>query len=145
MTLDLQPFFRSTIGFDQIAELLEKAATSKFVQNTYPPYNIERLNEDVYQISIAVAGFKEEDLEIIKHNNVLKVTGTLEKQEKPDKKIFLYKGMATRSFNLNFNLADHMDIKGVSLTNGVLLIELFRFIPEDMKPQKIKIRKMSSQ
>jgi molecular chaperone IbpA len=139
MTLDLQPFFRSTIGFDQIADILEKATNKKFVQNTYPPYNIEKLNEDSYMISVAVAGFNETNLEITKHNNLLQIDGKIEKEE--EKTMFLHKGIATRSFQLQFRLADHMDVKDVSIENGMLLLHLQRDIPEEMKPQRIKISK----
>src|ERR1700719_1094205 len=101
MTLDLQPFFRSTIGFDQIADLFQTATSSKMIHNSYPPYNIEKSNEENYIITIAISGFKEENLEIVKNNNVLKIEGNLDKEEKSEK-TYLYKGIATRSFILQF-------------------------------------------
>jgi molecular chaperone IbpA len=142
--LDLQPFFRSTIGFDEIANLLDGLAESNRKPNQYPPYNIEKLGEEHYCITIAVAGFKEEDLEITKHNNVLTIEGRMNKNAEASKEhTYLYKGIAERSFQLQFRLADHMLIQDVGLENGMLNIRLEREVPEALKPQKIHINKKS--
>jgi len=143
--LDLQPFFRSTIGFDQIAEILDNLTEENRKQNHYPPYNIEKLSEDTYRITVAVAGFKEEDLEITKHNNLLIIDGKMMKKPEataPDH-TFLYKGIAERSFQLQFRIADHMLVEDVSLESGMLTINMRREVPEALKPQKINIRSSS--
>lgn len=143
--LDLQPFFRSTIGFDQIAEILDNLTEENRKQNHYPPYNIEKFNEDLYRITVAVAGFKEEDLEITKHNNLLTIDGKMVKkpEQTAPEHTYLYKGIAERSFQLQFRIADHMLIEDVTLDNGMLTINMRREIPEELKPQKINIRSLS--
>lgn len=146
--LDLQPFFRSTIGFDQIAEMLDNLTEESRKQNHYPPYNIEKFGEEQYRITVAVAGFTQDDLDITKHNNLLTIEGKMtkkaEKPDKPDGKpddhTFLYKGIAERSFQLQFRIADHMRIESVELENGMLVISMRREIPEELKPQKLKIK-----
>ena len=143
--LDLQPFFRSTIGFDEIANLLDGLTESNRKLNLYPPYNIEKLGEEHYCITIAVAGFKEEDIEITKGNNVLTIDGRMKcKTEASKKDTYLYKGIGDRSFQLQFRLADHMLIQNVELENGMLNIRLEREIPEALKPQKIQINQRSN-
>lgn len=139
--LDLQPFFRSTIGFDEIAEILDSLTESNRKPNQYPPYNIEKLGEEHYRITVAIAGFTEKDLEITKHNNVLTLEGHIKKKSEPESPdhVFLYKGIAERSFQLQFRLADHMNITDVTLENGMLTIAMEREIPEALKPQKISI------
>jgi molecular chaperone IbpA len=143
--LDLQPFFRSTIGFDQIAEILDNLTEENRKQNHYPPYNIEKLDEESYRITVAVAGFKEEDLDITKHNNLLTIEGKMSKKPEPaaPEHTFLYKGIAERSFQLQFRIADHMLIDDVALENGMLTINMRREVPEALKPQKITIRSSS--
>lgn len=139
--LDLQPFFRSTVGFDQIAELFETLSDDNRKQNHYPPYNIEKLSDERYRITVAIAGFREEDLDITKHNNLLTIEGKMAKkgeQASPDH-TYLYKGIAERSFQLQFRIVDHMHTEDVTLENGMLVINLRREIPEALKPQKIKI------
>lgn len=140
--LDLQPFFRSTVGFDQIAEIFDNLAGENRKQNPYPPYNIEKLSDDHYRITVAVAGFKQDDLEITKHHNLLTIQGQMSK--KADKSgpehAFLYKGIAERSFQLQFRVVDHMHIDEVSLEHGMLVLNMHREVPEELKPQKIKIR-----
>ena len=139
--LDLQPFFRSTIGFDEIVDMLDGLADSNRKPNQYPPYNIEKLGEEIYRITIAVAGFREDDLDITKHNNVLNIEGrmTRKAEDDSDDHTYLYKGIAERSFQLQFRLADHMSILGVDLENGMLCITMEREVPEALKPQKLKI------
>ena len=140
--LDLQPFFRSTIGFDEIVDMLDGMASGNRKPNQYPPYNIEKMGEELYQITIAVAGFREDDLDITKHNHVLNIEGRMTKRaEKDDNEhhVYLYKGIAERSFQLQFRLADHMEIHDVSLENGMLSIYMERVVPESHKAQKLKI------
>lgn len=143
--LDLQPFFRSTIGFDQIAEILDNLTEDNRKQNHYPPYNIEKLNEEAYRITVAVAGFKEEDLDITKHNNLLTIEGKMSKKPEPaaPEHTYLYKGIAERSFQLQFRIADHMVVEDVALEDGMLSINMRREVPEALKPQKIAIRSTS--
>ena len=113
-----------------------------------PPYNIEKLNEETYLITVAVSGFKEEDIDIKKHNNFLIIEGKMSKKpesaaQEDTAHTFLYKGIAERSFQLQLRIADHMLIKDVSLENGMLTINMHREIPEELKPQKIMIRSTS--
>jgi molecular chaperone IbpA len=132
---DLTPLYRTTVGFDRMFDLLD--GLSKSEGAGYPPYNIERVDEDRYQITIAVAGFAERDLEIEIHENTLKVTGR--RPETDEGRTFLHQGIAGRSFERRFQLADHVKIEGASLVNGLLNIELRREIPEAKKPRKIEI------
>ncbi len=138
---DLQPFFRSTIGFDEIVDMLDGIADANRKPNQYPPYNIEKLAEELYRITIAVAGFREDDLDITKHNHVLNIEGRMTRKAEKDNSdhTYLYKGIAERSFQLQFRLADHMAILGVELENGMLCVTMEREIPEALKPQKLKI------
>ncbi|MDP4840650.1 MAG: Hsp20 family protein [Alphaproteobacteria bacterium] len=139
--LDLQPFFRSTIGFDEIVEMLGGMTDNNRKPNQYPPYNIEKLKEEIYRITVAVAGFHEEDIDITKHNHLLSIEGrmTRKAEQENEDHTYLYKGIAERSFQLQFRLADHMNILGVDLENGMLCITMEREVPEALKPQKLKI------
>ena len=145
--LDLQPFFRSTIGFDQIAEIFDNMTGEARKQNPYPPYNIEKMSDDRYRITVAVAGFREDDLEVVKHNNVLVIEGNMSKKgertKEPDH-VYLYKGIAERSFQLQFRIVDHMLIDDVNLENGMLTVAMHREVPEALKPQKLPIRSSQS-
>ncbi len=136
LDFDLSPLYRSAIGFDRIASLLENLNTSGN-QNGYPPYNIELLGENDYRITMAVAGFTDDELDIESRENVLLVKGKKE-SEKSDSK-YLYQGIAERNFERRFQLADHVRVTGANLENGLLHIDLVREIPEAMKPRKIKI------
>ena len=136
LDFDLSPLYRSAIGFDRIASLLENLNTSGN-QNGYPPYNIELLGENDYRITMAVAGFTDDELDIESRENVLLVKGKKE-SEKSDSK-YLYQGIAERNFERRFQLADHVRVTGANLENGLLHIDLMREIPEAMKPRKIKI------
>jgi len=136
LDFDLSPLYRSAIGFDRIASLLENLNTSSN-QNGYPPYNIELLGENDYRITMAVAGFTDDELDIESRENVLLVKSKKE-SEKADGK-YLYQGIAERNFERRFQLADHVRITGAHLENGLLHIDLVREIPEAMKPRKIKI------
>jgi molecular chaperone IbpA len=134
-TFDLTPLYRSTVGFDRVFDMLDSA--SKVESNGYPPYNIERIDENDYRITLAVAGFSEEELEVEIHENTLKITGS--RSDADTGREFLYQGIAGRSFERRFELADHVLVAGASLVNGLLNIDLKREIPEAMKPRKIAI------
>lgn len=135
-TFDFSPLFRSTVGFDRMQRMLESATRSDEA-NGYPPYNIEKLEENAYRITMAVAGFGEADIEIEVKDSVLFVVGR--QPEEPTERSFLYRGIAGRAFRRNFQLADHVKVQGASLENGLLHIDLVREIPEAMKPRKIAI------
>ena len=133
---DFSPLFRSSVGFDRLAQLMDSAQRSDDVP-TYPPYNIERTGEDQYRITMAVAGFAENDIEITAQENALSVVGKQPKDEAP--KSLLYRGIAGRPFQRRFELAQYIRVAGASLENGLLHIELVREVPEAVKPRSIKI------
>lgn len=135
-TIDLTPLYRNSIGFDRFASLLDNALRSDTVASGYPPYNIEVLEENRYAITVAVAGFAESDLTLTVEKGVLTVRG-----EKRDdtKRQYLHKGIADRTFERKFNLADHVEITSAELSNGLLKVHLVREIPEEMKPRTIAI------
>jgi molecular chaperone IbpA len=133
-TYDFSPLWRSTIGFDRLFDLAETAQRAG--EDNYPPYNIERLGDDRYQISLAVAGFSPNDITVTAEQNVLTIeAGKTEKTERE----FLYRGISTRGFKRQFSLADHVQVRGAAFDNGLLKIDLVREIPEAMKPRKIAI------
>jgi len=135
---DFSPLYRSFIGFDHLAGLIDKASRAD-KQSSYPPYNVELLADDQYRITMAVAGFAEEELEIESKQNNLIVTGTKPaSQEKTDRK-FLHQGIADRNFERKFQLGDHVKVIGAFMKNGLLHIDLEREIPEALKPRKIAI------
>lgn len=135
---DLSPLYRSTVGFDRLAHLFDEL--SNFEAPSYPPYNIERLGENQYRITMAVAGFAPEDINIEVKDNTLTVTG--KKSDKPDAKgEFLHQGIAARSFERRFQLADYVEVTGADMENGLLHVSLKREIPEAMKPRTIPIGK----
>jgi molecular chaperone IbpA len=133
-TFDFSPLFRSSVGFDRLAQLMDSARDDA---PTYPPYNIERTGEDQYRITMAVAGFGENDVEITAQENALTVVGKQPKDEAP--KSLLYRGIAGRPFQRRFELAEYIRVTGASLENGLLHIELVREVPEAVKPRTIKI------
>jgi molecular chaperone IbpA len=137
-TFDLTPFYRSTVGFDRLFSLLDQASGVD-ASPGYPPYNIERTGENAYRISVAVAGFSEPELSIVAKENTLTIRG--EKQTKTDEKKgdVLYQGIAARTFERAFQLADHVEVKGAHLENGLLHVDLAREVPEAMKPRQIPI------
>jgi molecular chaperone IbpA len=137
---DLSPLFRSTIGFDRLMRLAD-AATRVDGGNGYPPYNIESTGENAYRLTMAVAGFAADELDITVQENALLVTGKSKREE--DNKQFLYRGIARRSFERRFQLADHIKVVGASLDNGLLHVDLAREIPETLKPRKVEITKGS--
>jgi molecular chaperone IbpA len=132
MRTDYSPFFRTTVGFDRLLDLLESAEGAP----GYPPYNIERGDENHYRITVAVAGFAEKDLGVEVKDTVLTVTG---KHEKNDKPVYLHQGIAGRAFERQFQLAEHVVVKGASHENGLLHIDLERIVPEEKKPRRIAI------
>jgi molecular chaperone IbpA len=129
---DLSPLFRSTIGFDRLARLTEAPRA-----DAYPPYNIETTGENAYRLTMAVAGFAADDLDLTVKENALLVTGKAKKED--DGTEYLYRGLARRAFERRFQLADHIKVVGASLDNGLLHVDLVREIPEAMKPRKIEI------
>lgn len=133
-SIDFSPLYRSAIGFDRLANLIESAASNG--NAGYPPYNIEQLGENDYRISMAVAGFTQDELELSFQENLLTVKGS--KQAETDRN-YLYQGIAERGFERRFQLADYVRVKGADLKNGLLHIELMREVPEAMKPRKIAI------
>lgn len=136
--VDFSPLYRSTVGFDRMFSMLDSLAQPDGGQ-TYPPYNIERTGEDSYRISMAVAGFSESDLSIEAHRNVLTVKGERKEDSNGEGVELLYRGIASRAFERRFQLADHVDVTGAALKNGLLHIELKRNIPEQLKPRKVEI------
>ncbi|BBN80855.1 heat-shock protein IbpA [Pseudoalteromonas sp. A25] len=137
-TVDLSPLYRSFIGFDHLASLMDAAArTDK--QPSFPPYNIELLDQDKYQITMAVAGFSEQELSIESENNTLKVSGIKAEKSAQSQRKFIHQGIAERSFERKFQLGDHVKVIGAELEHGLLVINLEREIPEALKPRKIAI------
>lgn len=134
---DFAPLHRATVGFDQIADIMDRVMTSEVSQPSYPPYNIEKTDADAYRISIAVAGFAEDDLTIEVKENALVVAG--KKATEDTKRTYLHRGIATRAFERRFALADHVRVTGASLENGMLHIDLKREVPEALKPRRIEI------
>ena len=138
-TFDFTPLYRSTVGFDRMFSMLDQFAGVEDSVSNYPPYNIERANENAYRISVAVAGFTDADLSIEVKENRLTIRG--EKQTNDEEKTgdVLYQGIAARTFERSFQLADYVKVKGASLENGLLHVDLVREIPEAMKPRSIPI------
>lgn len=133
-SIDFSPLYRSAIGFDRLANLIESAASNG--NAGYPPYNIEQLGDNDYRISMAVAGFVQEELELSFQENLLTVKGN---KQADTGRNYLYQGIAERGFERRFQLADYVRVKGADLKNGLLHIELAREVPEAMKPRKIAI------
>ncbi len=139
--LDLTPLYRATVGFDQIADLMDRALANDVSQSSYPPYNIEKTADDGWRISIAVAGFAENDLAIEVRDRNLIVTAR--KAEDDAEATYLHRGIATRAFERRFTLAEHVQITGASHANGMLNIDLVREVPEALKPRQIAITKVA--
>jgi len=137
-TFDLAPLYRSTVGFDRLFSMLDQVSGFD-AGSTYPPYNIERTGENTYRITLAVAGFAEADIAIEAKQNTLTIKG--EKQAKADEKKgeVLYQGIAARAFERVFQLAEHVEVKGAALENGLLHVDLVRQVPEAMKPRRVAI------
>ena len=142
-TYDFSPLYRSFVGFDRMASLINSASQSLDAATSYPPYNVARIDENSYRIELAVAGFSLEELELESHENVLTVTGRKDKAEN-DSDVdggleYLHRGIAERGFERRFQLADHVFVEGADLRNGLLVISLRRELPEALKPRKIQI------
>ena len=137
-SFDFAPLYRATIGFDQIADMMDRVSAHDVGQSSYPPYNIEKTAEDGYRISIAVAGFSEVDLGIEVKENTLHVSAR--KSEPVDEKTYLHRGIATRAFDRKFHLADHVRATGASHADAMLHIDLIREVPEALKPRRIEIQ-----
>jgi len=139
-TYDFSPLYRSFVGFDRMANMIDAAASQAAKSNaTYPPYNVARLTEDSYRIDLAVAGFTSEEINIETHEGVLTVIGGHAPQAENDAVEYLHRGIAERGFERRFQLADHVRVSSAELTNGLLSIHLKREIPDALKPQKIAI------
>lgn len=135
---DLSPLFRNTVGFDRMARMIDAMASEQ--GNSYPPYNIEKLDENAYQISMAVAGFSDEELGIEVKENILTISGRKAGDEKVEAdRTYLYRGIAQRAFERRFNLAEHIKVQGALLEHGLLHVKLVREVPEELKPRKIEI------
>ena len=134
---DFSPLYRATVGFDQIADLMDRVLTNDAPQPSYPPYNIEKTGEDAWRISIAVAGFAESDLNVELRENSLIVSAR--KADDAKERTYLHRGIATRAFERRFHLADHVRASGATHENGMLHIDLIREVPEALKPRRIEI------
>ncbi len=137
-TYDFAPLFRSSVGFDHMARVLDSLSASEAAP-AYPPYNIEKTGEDQYRITMAVAGFGEKDIEIRTQDNKLVIAGRIEKGDETEERTFLHRGIAERAFERQFSLADHVKVVAASLENGLLHVDLAREVPEAMKPRTIEI------
>lgn len=135
-TLSLAPLFRQSVGFDRFNDLFESALRSE-AGNTYPPHNVEKHGDDEYRIVIAAAGLTEADMDIQVEKGVLTVAGG--KRETDGEVTYLHQGIAQRAFRLSFRLADHIEVQGASLSNGLLSVNLLRVVPEEAKPRRIEI------
>ena len=139
-SFDISPLYRATVGFDRMMNLLDNASRVDDSAPSYPPYNIEKTGEDAYRITMAVAGFGEEDLDITVKEQSLIVSGKKKVDEKEEDVSYLHRGIATRAFERRFDLADHIRVDAAELRNGLLSIELVREVPEAMKPRTVKIQ-----
>ena len=133
---DFSPYRRSTVGFDRLFDFLENANRAE--QDNYPPFDIEKLGDDSYRITLAVAGFRQSEIEIVAHQNLLTISGRKAEERSRDGS-FLHVGIATRAFERKFELADFVRVTGAELADGLLRIQLAREVPEAMKPRKIEI------
>ncbi|MCU4651330.1 Hsp20 family protein [Roseibacterium sp. SDUM158016] len=136
-TYDFSPLYRATVGFDRMADLLDRVLTQDSAPSTYPPYNIEKIDENAYRISIAVAGFAETELAVEQREAELVIAARKEKDE--TQRTYLHRGIATRAFEKRFQLADHVRVTGAVHENGMLHIDLVREVPEALKPRRIEI------
>ncbi len=137
-TVDFTPLFRSSVGFERLSRLLDTAMQSDPQTLSYPPYNIEKINDDHYRIVMAIAGFSVDDIEVVSEANQLTISG--KGKEKSGEASFLHRGIANRAFERRFQLADHIRVEGASMKDGLLTVELQREIPEALKPRRIEIQ-----
>ena len=140
--IDFTPYRRNTVGFDRLFELLENSGRTAQNEN-YPPFNIERTGENEYKVTVAVAGFKPEEIEITAQQNTLVVAGSKD-VESNDNRDFLHMGIASRNFERRFQLADHIHVTAADMADGLLIIELVREVPEALKPRRIEIGNQSA-
>ena len=136
---DLTPLFRSSVGFDHISRLMDLAFEASGSDQNYPPYNIEKLSDETYLITMAVAGFEQDDINVSQHGNMLVVKGGAKAETPDEQREFLHRGIATRSFERRFTLSDHVNVTSAHLNNGLLQIGLLREVPEHKKPRTITI------
>ncbi|MDH3263893.1 MAG: Hsp20 family protein [Paracoccaceae bacterium] len=136
-TYDLSPLYRATVGFDRMADLMDRLLSADVADNGYPPYNIEKTAEDAYRISVAVAGFTDDELTVEVKEGALTVSARKAKDE--EKRTYLHRGIATRAFERRFHLAEHIKVAGAAHENGMLHIDLVREVPEALKPRRIEI------
>jgi len=136
-TIDLTPLYRNSVGFDRLASLIDNALTTETKASTYPPYNIQVISDNNYTISLAVAGFSQNELDIKVEKGVLSVSG--HKNNIQEERKFLHQGIPNKTFERKFNLADYVEVTGADLSNGLLNINLVKEIPDTMKPKKISI------
>jgi molecular chaperone IbpA len=136
MNLDLTPLFRTSVGFDRMAQMMNQAHRIDRSNASYPPYNIETLEENQYQITLALAGFSQDDLDITSEENTLIIRGKINNDVE---RKYLHRGIATRSFERKFQLADHVKVTTAEMVNGLLHVQLMKEIPDAMKPRKIEI------
>ena len=141
-SFDFAPLYRSSVGFDQIANMMDRVLTNDGATPSYPPYNIEKLDNDAYRISIAVAGFSDSDLSVEVREKALIVSAR--KADEDEAKSYLHRGIATRAFERRFQLADHVKVTGATHADGMLHIDLVREVPEALKPRRIEIAKGTS-
>lgn len=144
VNFDLTPLFRTTVGFDRLMDLVDNRLTTAKSETGYPPYNIEKLGEDRYRVTLAVAGFSRENLDIVVEKNQLTVTGQTGEQAEAETQ-FLHRGIAKRAFRHRFEVADNVHVVGADLANGLLSVELKREVPEELKPRRIEIGATGSQ
>jgi molecular chaperone IbpA len=137
-TFDFSPFYRSTVGFEPLFDMLDQATRAEPMTN-WPPYDIERVGEDHYRITLAVAGFSPDEIELTQLENALLVVG--QKKGPDEEKLYLHRGIAARSFKQTFNIAEHVKVTEANLENGLLFINLVREVPEELKPRRIEISK----
>ncbi|MEM7178943.1 MAG: Hsp20 family protein [Pseudomonadota bacterium] len=144
-TVDLSPLYRSTVGFDRLATMLDQVMTTDGSGASYPPYNIEKTGENSYRISVAVAGFAEDDIEIAVKEGQMTVKATRRDSEGGDNRVYLHRGIAERGFERRFQLAEHVQVKGADLNLGLLHIDLVREVPEALKARTVKIGRSTEQ
>ena len=138
-TIDLSPLYRSTVGFDRLAQMLDQVTSGDAPAPGYPPYNIEKTGESAYRITLAVAGFGEDELSVEVKDQTLTVTARKPESEEAQARVYLHRGIAERGFERRFQLADHVKVSGAELVNGLLHIDLVREVPEALKPRTIAI------
>jgi molecular chaperone IbpA len=142
---DFSPLFRSTIGFDRLTRLVDAASRVDSAALAYPPYNIEKTGEETYRVTMAVAGFSRDEIDITVEKNSLVISGKAQKEDEETQGRYLHRGIARRAFERRFSLADHIKVTGASMDNGLLHVDLVREVPEEAKPRQVKIGEAVSQ